>query len=341
MRKSSDLSARQGFTLIELLVVIAIIAVLVSLLLPAVQQAREAARRVQCKNNLKQMGIALHNYLDTFTVFPPGGTWPHPIAAATGNPGGPFSPQARLLPYLEQANLSGLIDFNRPYGDQPNVSRFRVPPFLCPSEIQDHITTNGNHWPLNYAANAGEWFVWDAATRAIGSGAFGQNSKFSTRDFTDGVSNTVMFAEVKAFQPYVRPNADPAQITTPADVASLALPAGQTARVSAHTEWVEGRSPQYSFTLTFTPNFKVPYADATGVAYDNMDYVSRAEVAAPVAPTVTTARTYAAITSRSYHVQVVHVMLGDGSVRGVSDSINLQVWRSLGTRAGGEVTGEF
>ena len=114
-----DLRPRQprknrGFTLIELLVVIAIIAVLIALLLPAVQQAREAARRSQCKNNLKQIGMALHNYLEAYTVFPPGGTWPHPIGAS-GKVGGPFSPQARLLPYLDQANLQDLIDFSKPY----------------------------------------------------------------------------------------------------------------------------------------------------------------------------------------------------------------------------------
>jgi prepilin-type N-terminal cleavage/methylation domain-containing protein/prepilin-type processing-associated H-X9-DG protein len=330
-------SARGGFTLIELLVVIAIIAVLISLLLPAVQQAREAARRVQCKNNLKQIGLALHNYMGVYTVFPPGGTWPHPVGAS-GSAGGPFSPQARLLPYLEQANLENLIDFSKPYGDQPTVSKVRVAPFVCPSEIEDHATANGKHWAFTYAANVGQWFVWDAATRTNGSGAFGQNTKFSSGHFTDGLSNTILFAEVKAFQPYVRPNADPASTAVPVDPTALAIPAGQTARLSAHTEWVEGRSPQYSFTTTFGPNARVPYTDAAGVAYPSVDYVSRTEVGAPAA---TNARTYAAITSRSYHPGQVNLLLGDGSVRGASDNIDLVTWRALGSRAGGEVAGEF
>lgn len=334
------MNRRRGFTLIELLVVIAIIGVLVSLLLPAVQQAREAARRAQCKNNLKQMGIALHNYLDSYNAFPPGGTWPFPIGAS-GSAGGPYSPQARLLPFLDQANLTNLIDFSKPYGDQPTVSRVRVPPFVCPSEKEDHLTTNGNHWPFTYAANVGDWFIFDASTRKSGNGAFGQNSKFSPKDFSDGLSNSIMFGEVKAFQPYIRPNADPTSTNVPSTVADLAMPAGQTARVSAHTEWVEGRSPQYSFTTTFTPNTKVSYTDATGTVYDNMDYVSRTEVAAPLAAGAPNAQTYGAITSRSYHAQQVHVMLGDGSVRGISENISLTTWRALGTRAGGEITGEF
>lgn len=331
---------RNAFTLIELLVVIAIIAILVALLLPAVQQVREAARNTQCKNNLHQMGVALHNYLGVYTVFPPGGTWPHPINAA-GSVGGPFSPQARLLPFLEQANLSRLIDFSKPYGDQPDVSRERIEVYICPSETQDRATDNGKHWSFTYAANAGEWFIWDAATQKIGSGMFGQNSKFSTKNMTDGSSHTLVFAEVKAFQPYLRPNADPASISTPLNAAGLALASGQSVRISAHTEWVEGKSPQYSFTTTFGPNALVPYTDGSGIEYRSVDYVSRGEVGSMVSSSATDARTYGAITARSYHTAQVNVVMGDGVVRGVSDAVDLGVWRALGSRDGGEPTGSY
>ena len=340
MRSRTYTLKHYGFTLIELLVVIAIIAVLISLLLPAVQQVREAARRTQCKNNLKQIGLAMHNYLDVYTCFPPGGTWPHPVGAS-GSVGGPFSPQARLLPYLEQANLTNLIDFSRPYGDQPDVSKVRVAPFLCPSEVQDRLTDNGKHWSFTYAANAGEWLIWDAATQKSGSGTFGQNSRIAARNITDGTSNTIMFSEVKAFQPYVRPNANPSSTAVPNDINSLPIPAGMSVRTSAHTEWVEGKSPQYSFTTTFSPNAKIPYTDSSGVFYESVDYVSRGEVGTQVSPTASDAATYGAITSRSYHVGIVNSQLGDGSVRSISENIDLRVWRALGTCAGGEVIGEF
>ncbi len=321
-------SPRAGFTLIELLVVIAIIAILIGLLLPAVQQAREAARRTQCRNNLKQMGLALHNYLDSYTVFPPGGTYKTSLAGQAGH----WSPQARLLPFLDQANLNNLIDFSKGYSTQPTVSAVRVPVFLCPSEINDRM--NGNHWPINYAANVGEWLVWNPASGQIGTGAFGPNSRLSTRDFTDGTSNSLMLAEVRAFQEFLRPPtasapANPTRPATAADVAAL----GGDLRLTGHTEWVEGRSPQFSFTTTFGPNTFCSYNDAGKIR--DIDYVSVGEGASD------TISTYGSITSRSLHEGLVHVLLADGAVRSISENLDVFVWQKLGTRAGGEIVQDF
>jgi len=126
--------ASRGFTLIELLVVIAIIAILVALLLPAVQQAREAARRSSCKNNLKQIGLALHNYLDTYTAFPPSICLDNPIGASTG---GQWSVHARILPYIEQAALYDAADLNADYTAGQPPANVRVPTYLCPSDPND------------------------------------------------------------------------------------------------------------------------------------------------------------------------------------------------------------
>ncbi len=325
MRRSSP---RRAFTLIELLVVIAIIAILIALLLPAVQQAREAARRTQCRNNLKQLGLALHNYHDTFSVFPPAGTYRTNTAGQAGH----WSPQARLLPYLDQANLTNLIDFSLGYSVQTSVSVVKVPVFLCPSDPNERM--NGNHWPITYAANVGEWFVWNPVNNQFGTGAFGPNSRTGTRDFTDGTSNSLVFSEVKAWQDFRRPPTasaptNPTRPTSPADVALLT----GDLKLTGHTEWVEGRSPQYSFTTTFVPNTDCPYNDAGTIR--DIDFVSVGEGASD------TIATYAAITSRSWHVGIVQVLLADGAVRAVSENIDLNVWRGLGTRAGGEVLGEF
>jgi prepilin-type N-terminal cleavage/methylation domain-containing protein len=321
---------RSGFTLIELLVVIAIIAILIGLLLPAVQQAREAARRTQCRNHLKQLGLALHNYHDTYNQFPPAGTYQTNVAGQAGH----WSPQSRLLPFIDQANLSNLIDFSKGYGSQPTVSSVRVSIFICPSEINDKM--NGNHWPITYAANVGEWLVWNPTNNQMGTGLLGPNSRTGTRDVTDGTSNTLAFAEVRAFQHFLRPPtasapASPTRPARPADVTTLASPSDL--KSTGHTEWVEGRSPQHSFTTTFGPNTLCPHTDA-GVTYD-VDFVSVGEGGSATIPT------FAAITSRSLHEGIVHVLLTDGSVRGVSENIDLQVWRNLGTRGGGEVVGEF
>ena len=325
-------SRRSGFTLIELLVVIAIIAVLVALLLPAVQQAREAARRSQCKNNLKQIGLALHNYMETHTKLPPGGTYQSGVAAGAG-----WSVQARILPFVEQASLQNLIDFSKNYNVSPNantVTSMRLSLFMCPSETNDRSYPDGaiTYYPLNYAANYGSWFVWDPATNRGSDGMFFPNSRLSDRDCTDGTSNTIGFSEVKAWQYYLRDVG--ALSAPPVPVSPTAISAlGGTLKDSGHNEWVDGRCNQTGFTGVFGPNTKVPHVSG-GQTYD-VDWVNAREGAS------TTNATYAAMTSRSFHTGIVHSLLMDGSVRSISENIDLMTWRNLISRNDGQVVGEF
>lgn len=324
---------RIGFTLIELLVVIAIIAILIALLLPAVQQAREAARRTQCKNNLKQMGLALHNYLDAQGSFPPLGCYPK----ASMGQWKTFSAQARLLPYLEQANLQNLIDWSRPYNVQGEVTKVRVPTYLCPDEVNDRAFPDDDIfvYPLSYGMNMGTWFVFDRSTGRYGDGAFNSNSRMKPRDCLDGTSNTLAAAEVKAAQTYLRNSGQPSSLgvappTSPAQVAGY----GGNFKQSGHTEWAEGETHHAGFTTTFPPNTMVPY-DNGGTIVD-IDFSSCRESWAGC-----TGPTYAVVTSRSYHEGIVNVLLMDGSTRSVGENIDRNVWRALGTRAGGEVVGQF
>ena len=319
---------RRGFTLIELLVVIAIIAVLVALLLPAVQQAREAARRTQCRNNLKQVGLALQSYQETVTKFPPISVLP---ANATFEP---YSAQARLLPYIDGANLADLIDWNQntAFTGSPAAAKTRVAIYMCPSEINDRArqTPTLQHYPLNYSFNEGTWFIFDPVSRAVGDGAFAPNQAYSPRDFTDGMSNTLAAAETKAYQPNLWDTNNPSTlgVAPPTNPAALAAYYGGTFDSNGHTEWIEGDVHESGFTTTFGPNTNVPYTNG-GITYD-IDLTSMRDGESTTVPT------YAAITARSYHIGSVNVLMMDGSIRSVSDNIDLALWRALGTRAGGE-----
>jgi prepilin-type N-terminal cleavage/methylation domain-containing protein len=320
-----------AFTLIELLVVIAIIAILIGLLLPAVQKVREAASRMQCQNNLKQIGLALHNYENTYRKMP------SPETYSLGVTGVSWSIQARLLPYIEQANLQNLIVFNQPYSAQPNVTKVRVPTFLCPNEVRDEERPDGavTHYPLNYGVNLGTWFVYNPATGQGGDGAFAVNKQFKITAIKDGTSNTLAFSEVKGWTPYLRDEQSPsaANTTAPTDPATIGGYGGSFKADSGHTEWVDGRVHQTGFTTTFPPNTVVPYTSG-GVAYD-IDFNSSRE------GLTTDKITYAVVTSRSYHTGIVNVVFMDGSVRSVDNEIDPTIWRALGTRLGKEVVGSY
>jgi prepilin-type N-terminal cleavage/methylation domain-containing protein/prepilin-type processing-associated H-X9-DG protein len=317
-----------GFTLVELLVVIAIIGVLVGLLLPAIQASREAARRSQCVNNLKQFALAVQNYESAKEALPPAAEIPK------GQVFQPFSAQARLLPYLEQSNISNLIDFDIavPFTAHPEIARVRVPTYMCPAEENDRQreTPTLTYYPLNYCINEGTWFIYDPVSDTAGDGAFAPNRSFRLAEINDGLSNTLVAAEVKAYQPNLWDTSQPTGLNVAAPTTPNELSAyfGGTFDFNGHTEWVEGDVHETGFTTTFAPNTEVPHVDGGGTY--NVDVTSMRDGESTTLPT------YAAVTVRSYHPGTANAAFLDGSVHSVGDDIDLIVWRAQGTRAGNE-----
>ncbi len=330
---------RSAFTLVELLVVIAIIGILVALLLPAVQAAREAARRMQCKNHMKQIGLAVLNYESTYGRLPASVVLDLSVTA-TGN-NGSWGVHGRILHFLEQANLYENVDINVAWDYQAAIDGVGVPVYQCPSdpgtrEIRDPGRGKVRLVPTSYGFNLGTWFVYDPQRRTGGDGAFFPNSHLNLAAFQDGTSHTLMAAEVKAWQPYMR-NGGPPTTGIPNDVAAAAAIAatGAQFKSTGHTEWPDGRVHHSGFTATLTPNSVVPLmvnGKVLDVDYNSWQEGKNGSAGAP---------TYAIVTSRSYHANSVNVVLVDGSVQTIQESIALRVWRALATRRGGERNTDF
>ena len=298
---------KRGFTLIELLVVIAIIAVLIALLLPAVQQAREAARRSQCKNNMKQLGLALHNYHDTFGTLPPGA-----IQVFETNAQNEATWVSMILPYIDQANLYNRANFSSCFGCVAGIGNPSyeivspaIPGMSCPSDPNSGQLASSLYRRGSYAANSGIGAIRSLTTPddpARTPGPFTMNSRRNFRDFTDGTSNTVLLAE-------------------------LLNSTGTDFRGVMH--YPEG--PLY--THDRVPN--------TGIADEcRTTCVTGPRVACTGAFTAYNNRAMI-YSARSQHIGGAHVALADGTVRFVSENISLTIWQGLSTHKGGETLGDF
>lgn len=353
----------RGFTLVELLVVIAIIGVLVALLLPAVQAARESARRTQCTNNLKQIGLGLHNYHSVAKVFPPGRM--HPYFGNFAGSGasqcwtGAISVHTHILPYLELGTTFNQFDFansrvrvpplGNPFCPQ-NVAivAIRFPLFICPSEARDPRSVPVNNYRYNggvtfcpaipwfdSSVNQNPWSANCANELEGGQGGLFADKALGAQDVIDGLSNTAAFSERvlgDLNSGVIRPGdfrrtvpQNPSQTT-----ATILASCTSTATTGRHNSdpglgngaWTYGHHHRTIYNHLFTPNSPV-FDCCTNVSFVDGNNEG------------------AIVTARSYHPGGVNLLMADGSVRFVSNTINLPVWRAVGTRAGSDVVGDF
>ncbi|WLD15388.1 DUF1559 domain-containing protein [Planctellipticum variicoloris] len=309
---------RRGFTLIELLVVIAIIAILIALLLPAVQQAREAARRTECRNILKQWGLALHNYHDTFTRLPYGCMGLNSGTPPANNMG--F--HVLLLPYIDQAPLYNQFNFSLNYGSAPNLAlnANSAPLFFCSSaRLVDRSSTTAGYWTLNYYGVAGavgpkpapltgnyDWNSVAAANTDHGgiatNGLLTRNLSLRFGDCTDGLTNTFLMGEIS----------------------------GQTDPTSGYATswrpWIQGASNGTGF----------PTSAATGTAMYSSKNVTHPIGKYSGYQGGTANRLFNNVRFSSQHVGGCHFLMGDGSVRFVSENIDFVTYQAAASRGDAE-----
>ena len=330
---------KRAFTLIELLVVIAIIAVLIALLLPAVQQAREAARRTQCKNNLKQLGLALHNYHDTHRVFPPGYVDRNgdPNSTPDNDLGSGWGWGSFVLPYVDQGPVYNQINFSQTVGLGSNapVSRVALTSFQCPSDgLQRSFPVYDSSFNTPITTLAHSNYVGCSGWVECFGGAGGNPQPGSA---ADGLSGTFGAAGVGVF--YRNSRISAATIT---DGLSNTIAAGERSSNHAPSTWTGsvpgGRCPAW---MAVQP--PVPYSPPPGPAYDNADFGEAFVLAHCNASHLPNADfpVYDPDVFYSFHVGGAHFLLADGSVRFIGSYVDGPTYQALGTIAGNEVASDY